>query len=199
MRGVLFEPAERRVAEIRNPTPLRAGRPIAGLPPKRSAPGFLHQHHYEEPPAKQQVVRRNGSKGDPRRKPLSSSCRLRTGVHRHPVPTTKRNCATLADRSARPDFVVYEKQRHFSLVARVQGRERSAAQPGTSYSYANLPESPGAYGREPLDVAVLPRLRWKRTRSPWPVCDDTDGRVFELPTLREMLTVQPFPTLVQGT
>lgn len=45
--------------------------------------------------------------------------------------------------------------------------------------------------------AVLAGLGWTRTSDALgPVVREADGRVFTIPTLREMLTVQPFPGLV---
>ena len=45
--------------------------------------------------------------------------------------------------------------------------------------------------------AVLAGLGWTRTADALgPVVRDTDGRTFTIPTLQEMLTVQPFPSLV---
>jgi hypothetical protein len=46
--------------------------------------------------------------------------------------------------------------------------------------------------------AVLAGLGWRRAADALgPAVRDTDGRVFTMPTLQEMLTVQPFPDLVR--
>ena len=50
-------------------------------------------------------------------------------------------------------------------------------------------------GGVPL-FAVLAGLGWTRTTDALgPVVRDTDGRTFTIPTLQQMLTVQPFPTI----
>lgn len=50
-------------------------------------------------------------------------------------------------------------------------------------------------GGVPL-FAILAGLGWTRTSDALgPVVRDTDGRVFTIPTLQAMLSVQPFPGL----
>ncbi len=51
-------------------------------------------------------------------------------------------------------------------------------------------------GGVPL-FAVLGGIGWARTSDALgPVVRDTDGRVFSISNLKEMLTVEPFPSLV---
>ena len=46
-------------------------------------------------------------------------------------------------------------------------------------------------------IAVLGGMSWKRVKDTLgPVIRDTDGRVFTLATLPEMLEVSPFPSLI---
>ena len=64
--------------------------------------------------------------------------------------------------------------------------------------YASLRGEANRLGGIPL-FAMLAGLGWRRTADALgPVVRDTDGRVFTLPTLAEILTVQPFPRLVRS-
>jgi hypothetical protein len=61
--------------------------------------------------------------------------------------------------------------------------------------YSALRGEANRLGGTPL-FAVLAGLGWRRTKDALgPVVRDTDGRVFTIPTLNEMLRVQPFPGL----
>lgn len=63
--------------------------------------------------------------------------------------------------------------------------------------YATLRAEANRLGGTPL-FAVLAGLGWRRTADALgPVVRDTDGRVFTLPTLQDMLRVQPFPELIR--
>ena len=64
--------------------------------------------------------------------------------------------------------------------------------------FRNLRQEGQRLGGIPV-FAVLSGLGWQRTGDALgPVVRDSDGRVFMLPTLSEMVTVQPFPDLVGG-
>jgi hypothetical protein len=62
--------------------------------------------------------------------------------------------------------------------------------------FARLREESIRLGGIPL-LAVLGGLGWTRVNDTLgPVVRDCDGRVFTIATLPEMLTVQPFPSLI---
>jgi hypothetical protein len=66
---------------------------------------------------------------------------------------------------------------------RLRGMPRFVARLNAWAAYPSSPSLQDSAGNEPL-------TRWA------PVVRDTDGRVFTLSTLKEMLEVQPFPELV---
>jgi hypothetical protein len=96
-----------------------------------------------------------------------------------------------------PDFVVFDE--HGSLRAILECK--SANDSGTARDKAGrfevLRKECARLGGIPL-FAILAGLGWTRTADALgPVVRDTDGRVFTLPTLVDMLNCEPFPRLVQ--
>jgi hypothetical protein len=95
-----------------------------------------------------------------------------------------------------PDFVVF----HPADVLRGMLECKKANDGGTARDktarFRNLRQEGQRLGGVPV-FAVLSGLGWQRTGDALgPVVRDTDGRVFMLPTLAEIVTVQPFPDLV---
>ncbi len=97
-----------------------------------------------------------------------------------------------------PDFVVFDGADALRAILECKGANDGGTARDKAARYAALRGESQRLGGVPL-FAVLAGLGWKRTADALgPVVRDTDGRVFTLPTLREMLEVQPFPTLVKG-
>lgn len=117
---------------------------------------------------------------------------IRTGVH---------NQGEIADRfnltvRPAPDFVVFRAER----TLRGMIESKLASDGGTARDKASRFAVLAGEGRRLGGIpvfAVLDGLGWKRTSDALgPVVRDTDGRVFSVGTLDQMLTVQPFPGLV---
>jgi hypothetical protein len=100
-----------------------------------------------------------------------------------------------------PDFIVYSRSggRVGNLLAMLECK--LANDGGTARDKAarfrSLRAEAARLGGIPV-FAVLGGLGWTRTADALgPVVRDTDGRTFTLPTLEEMLTVEPFPGLIR--
>jgi hypothetical protein len=117
---------------------------------------------------------------------------IKTGAH---------NQGEIADRFAltvrpAPDFLVYEGDR--TLLGLIESKQANDG--GTARDKAGrfdgLRREGQRLGGVPV-FAVLDGLGWERTGDALgPVVRYTDGRVFSLATLPQMLTVQPFPRLI---
>jgi hypothetical protein len=98
-----------------------------------------------------------------------------------------------------PDFVVFGVHDTLSALLECKVANDGGTARDKAARYSNLRVEANRLGGAPL-FAVLAGLGWQRTADTLgPVVRDTDGRVFTLPTLREILQVQPFPGLVSPT
>jgi hypothetical protein len=96
-----------------------------------------------------------------------------------------------------PDFVVYNGSDTLRALLECKIANDGGTARDKAARYANLRTEANRLGGTPL-FAVLAGLGWRRTSDALgPVVRDTDGRVFTLPTLQEMLRVQPFPGLIR--
>jgi len=96
-----------------------------------------------------------------------------------------------------PDFVVYEGQDVLKALLECKGANDGGTARDKADRFSTLRGEATRLGGVPV-FAVLAGLGWRRTRDALgPVIRDTDGRTFTIPTLPEMLTVQPFPGLVR--
>ena len=96
-----------------------------------------------------------------------------------------------------PDFVVYEERDVLRALLECKGTNDGGTARDKAGRFATLRSEGTRLGGLPV-FAVLEGRGWERTRDALgPVVRDTDGRTFTIPTLREMLTVQPFPGLVR--
>jgi hypothetical protein len=97
-----------------------------------------------------------------------------------------------------PDFVVYSPsgtREEARAMLECKGANDGGTARDKAARFRNLREEGRRLGGMPV-FAVLGGLGWTRTRDALgPVVEATDGRVFMLPNLAEMLTVDPFPTL----
>lgn len=95
-----------------------------------------------------------------------------------------------------PDFVVYSGNDVLRALLECKGANDGGTARDKAARFGVLRTESQRLGGVPV-FAVLAGLGWKRTADALgPVIRDTDGRTFTLPTLEEMLTVQPFPDLV---
>jgi len=117
---------------------------------------------------------------------------LRTGSH---------NQAEIAERfevtvTPAPDFVVFDDSNTLRGVLECKGTNDGGTARDKALRFGRLRAEALRLGGVPL-FAILGGTGWKRINDALaPVLRDTDGRVFTLKTLATMLTVSPFPALV---
>lgn len=158
---------------------------------------FLHQRHYGG--AFRQLLDATSTKrGDLLEDPVEELFEangipyIRTGSH---------NQGEIENRFAitvkpAPDFVVFDQADTLRAMLECKATNDGGTARDKAARFRALREEGARLGGVPV-VAVLSGLGWKRTRDALgPVIRDTDGRTFTLPTLSEMLNVQPFPTLI---
>jgi len=96
-----------------------------------------------------------------------------------------------------PDFVVVDDSEAMRALLECKVANDGGTARDKAARFANLRTEAERLGGIPL-FAILAGLGWRRTADALgPVVRDTDGRVFTLPTLSDMLRVQPFPGLIQ--
>lgn len=119
---------------------------------------------------------------------------LRTGSH---------NQSEIEDRfeilvRPAPDFVVYDDSGALRAMLECKLVSDGGTARDKALRFERLREESRRLGGTPL-IAVLGGMGWARVNDTLgPVVRDTDGRVFTISTLPEMLTVSPFPTLVRS-
>jgi len=92
-----------------------------------------------------------------------------------------------------PDFVVFNGSDTLRALLECKVANDGGTARDKAARYATLRAEANRLGGTPL-FAVLAGLGWRRAADALgPVVRDTDGRVFTLPTLTDMLHVQPFP------
>jgi len=158
---------------------------------------FLHQRHYGG--AFRQVLDATSSKrGDiieDAVEALFKSNRmlfLRTGSH---------NQAAIAQQfeirvNPTPDFVVYDHAGVLRAMLECKGTNNGGTARDKAPRFERLRAESVRLGGVPL-FAVLGGIGWARVNDALgPVVRDTDGRVFTIPTLSDMLQVSPFPQMI---
>jgi hypothetical protein len=161
-------------------------------------PVFLHQRHYGG--AFRQLLDATSSKrGDVLEDAVEALFQesgikfIRTGSHNQ-EEIARRFGVTV--RPA-PDFVVFDDSDTLRALLECKAANDGGTARDKAARYGTLRAEANRLGGIPL-FAVLAGLGWRRTADALgPVVQETDGRVFTLPTLREMLTVQPLPGLIQ--
>ena len=117
---------------------------------------------------------------------------IRTGSH---------NQAEIAERfevqvAPAPDFVVFDQTDTLRAMLECKGTNNGGTARDKALRFERLRDEAVRLGGIPL-LAVLGGIGWARVNDTLgPVVRDTDGRVFTLSTLPEMLKVAPFPSLV---
>lgn len=95
-----------------------------------------------------------------------------------------------------PDFVVFNGSDTLRALLECKVANDGGTARDKAARYGTLRAEASRLGGIPL-FAVLAGLGWRRTADALgPVVRDTDGRVFTLPTLQDILEVQPFPGLI---
>jgi hypothetical protein len=101
-----------------------------------------------------------------------------------------------------PDFVVYSvtgTMERARAMLECKGANDGGTARDKAARFRNLSDESRRLGGMPV-FAVLSGLGWTRTRDALgPVVEATDGRIFMLPNLVQMLTVDPFPALISAS
>lgn len=117
---------------------------------------------------------------------------LRTGSHDQ-EEITKRFGITV---KPAPDFVVFDATGTLRALLECKGANDGGTARDKAARYGSLRREAVRLGGVPL-FAILAGLGWRWTSDALgPVVRDTEGRVFFLPTLRDILQVQPMPDLI---
>lgn len=158
---------------------------------------FLHQRHYGG--AFRQVLDATSSlRGDLIEDAVEALFR------ENRVPYIRTGSNNQADIEARfevrvtpaPDFVVFDDSEALRALLECKGANDGGTARDKALRFERLRDESIRLGGIPL-LAVLGGIGWARVNDTLgPVLRDTDGRVFTLATLSEMLTVAPFPSLV---
>lgn len=159
-------------------------------------PVFLHQRHYGG--AFRQLLDATSTKrGDILEDAVEQLFQeggigfLRTGSHNQ-EEIARRFGVTV---KPAPDFVIFDESDTLRALLECKAANDGGTARDKASRYSALRREAQRLGGTPL-FAVLAGLGWRRTKDALgPVVRDTDGRVFTLPTLNEMLRVQPFPGL----
>ena len=158
---------------------------------------FLHQRHYGG--AFRQVLDATSS----RRGDLIEDAVEALFVD-HGVPYLRTGSHNQGDIEARfgvmvtpaPDFVVFDETETLRAMLECKGTNNGGTARDKALRFERLRDESIRLGGIPL-LAVLGGIGWARVNDTLgPVVRDTDGRVFTLATLPEMLEVAPFPNLV---
>jgi hypothetical protein len=95
-----------------------------------------------------------------------------------------------------PDFVIFDESRTLKGMLECKGTNNGGTARDKALRFGKLRNESIRLGGVPL-LAVLGGIGWARVNDALaPVLRDTDGRVFTLKTLPEMLKVAPFPSLI---
>lgn len=160
-------------------------------------PVLLHQRHYGG--AFRQLLDATSSlRGDLLEDPVEALFEgagipyIRTGAHNQ--ADIERRFG-LSVRPA-PDFVVFDDRTEaLRAMLECKGANDGGTARDKASRFGNLRAEANRLGGVPL-FAVLGGVGWRRTNDALgPVVRDSDGRVFTLATLPEMLTVEPLPDL----
>lgn len=158
---------------------------------------FLHQRHYGG--AFRQVLdATSGRRGDLIEDAVEVLFRdngipfIRTGSHNQ-GDIQARFSVTV---TPAPDFVVFDDTDTLRAMLECKGTNNGGTARDKALRFERLRDESIRLGGIPL-LAVLGGIGWARVNDTLgPVVRDTDGRVFTLATLPEMLEVAPFPSLL---
>jgi hypothetical protein len=95
-----------------------------------------------------------------------------------------------------PDFVIFGRRDGLRAILECKGANDGGTARDKAARFRSLHAEAARLGGVPV-FAVLAGLGWRRTADALgPVVRDTSGRVFTIPNIQEMLTVEPFHDLV---
>lgn len=158
---------------------------------------FLHQRHYGG--AFRQVLDATSSRRGDLIEDAVESLFMQHGVPY--IRTGSHNQADIQERfevrvTPAPDFVVFDDADVLRAILECKGTNNGGTARDKALRFERLRDESVRLGGIPL-LAVLGGIGWARVNDTLgPVLRDTDGRVFTLATLPEMLEVAPFPTLM---
>jgi hypothetical protein len=158
---------------------------------------YLHQRHYGG--AFRQILDATSSlRGD-----LIEDA-VQTLFQDHGIPHIRTGSHNQGDIAARfevqvtpaPDFVVFDQSDTLRAMLECKGTNNGGTARDKALRFERLRDESVRLGGVPL-LAVLGGIGWARVNDTLgPVVRDTDGRVFTIATLPDMLTVAPFPSLI---
>lgn len=158
---------------------------------------FLHQRHYGG--SFRQVLDATSTK---RGNLLEDTVEELFREHRVPyIRTGSHNQGEIEERfeirvAPAPDFVVFDSSGSLRAMLECKLVNDGGTARDKALRFERLRQESTRLGGVPL-LAVLAGLGWTRVNDTLgPVVRDTDGRVFTLATLSQMLDVAPFPSLV---
>jgi hypothetical protein len=160
---------------------------------------LLHQRHYGGP-FRTLLDATSSGRGDILETPFEDILQseripyIRTGAHNQAEVRARFG---LSVRPA-PDFVIFEGQRTLRAMVECKQANDGGTARDKAARFTSLAAESRRLGGVPL-FAILDGLGWQRVRDALgPVVRDTDGRVFSLANLAEILEIQPFSRL-RGT
>lgn len=158
---------------------------------------YLHQRHYGGP-FNQVTNATTGKKGDL----IEDEVERLFKTHGVPcIRTGSHNQGEIAARfgvtvSPAPDFVVFDASDTLRAMLECKATNDGGTARDKANRFRGLQTESARLGGVPV-VAVLGGTGWARVNDTLgPVLQYTDGRVFTLETLEQMLTVTPFPQLI---
>ncbi len=158
---------------------------------------FLHQRHYGG--AFRQVLDATSTlRGDLIEDAVESLFQANSIPY---IRTGSNNQGEIAERfevrvTPAPDFVVFDASGSLKAMLECKGTNNGGTARDKALRFERLKNESIRLGGIPL-LAVLGGIGWARVNDTLgPVVRDTDGRVFTLSTLPEMLEVSPFPSLI---
>lgn len=198
MRGILFAAPEGEIRSKLDKPDTSGGwetvRQFAGggVP----LPVFLHQRHYGGA-FRQLLDATSGQRGDILEDAVEDLFTankisfIRTGPSNHAVIEQKFGLTV----KPAPDFLVEDAHGTLRAILECKQANDGGTARDKASRFTNLRNESLRLGGVPV-FAVLAGLGWRRTADTLgPVVRETDGRVFTLQTLDQMMEVDPFPTL----
>jgi hypothetical protein len=161
-------------------------------------PVFLHQRHYGGA-FRQLLDATSGKRGDLLEDVVEELFDANGILY---VRTGAANQAAIAAKfgltvKPAPDFVVHDKGENLRAMLECKQANDGGTARDKAARFVALRNESMRLGGVPV-FAILAGLGWRRTADTLgPVVRDTDGRVFTIQTLEEMLGVEPFPGLIK--
>jgi hypothetical protein len=200
MRGELFPPTPGDVrSKITKPDTTDGWQTVRKYAAENVPfPVFLHQRHYGGA-FRQLLDATSGKRGDLLEAAVEELFNARGIRFMRTGPNTKAQIANKFGLTVlpAPDFVVHDEAGSLKAILECKQANDGGTARDKAARFASLRAEGVRLGGIPV-FAVLAGLGWRRTGDTLgPVVRDTDGRVFTVKTLEAMMTVEPFPGLLQ--